>query len=121
MNPGGFIHVFILDYSGTLTTLKNPAAFLMARREKYDGCKIVLHTGAVWDSIDEAVTDAVDARWKKPCRLDTKLHDTGWLPKQVIIADDDLFAHRAYERIASFFPCPAVVIGPEGLPGLLNE
>jgi len=112
--------LYIFDFSGTLTTLRDPVGFIGRLRKSDPGCKVVLWSGSLRGTIHRrcpGLPDAVDARWFKP-GLRKPAEGSGWEPTKIIVVDDDneirRMAKAALRRLA-----PVTLLTPDALEGLV--
>ena len=116
------MHLFILDFGGTLDRISDPTAFVLALKARHPKCVVVLHTGTEKDVFQErhpALLTTVDDLWQKPCNLPEKC--TALAPDQITLADDDDSMRRAVARVFRLAKRDIRILEAEALPGLLLE
>lgn len=118
------MHLFVLDYDGTLTHLRDPIGFIAALRQKYTPAVVALYTGASRSTVEEytpGLLDAIDFLWPKPSLL--LAHIQALDPEVITIADDEPMLLSALKWAFRDTPYKDRVrfLTPQELPGLLTE
>jgi PleD family two-component response regulator len=94
------MHLILLDYRGTLTTLDDPVAFVRKLKEQRPEAKVVLCTGSTQYTIQRdhpGLIEAFDEMWTKGFGLVERLEDYDQKPDKIIVVDDDSMLRRATE------------------------
>ena len=113
--------LLLLDFHGTLTQLKDPAAFLHKLKERGD--VVAIWTGAPGNLPEKVVTaaDAVAAKGYPSVTLIKELSDTHGRPSEVIVCDDDNSLGRAVVRAGAAFDIPIRYLPHTEIETLLGD
>lgn len=115
------MHLFILDFGGTLDQQPNPAGFVAALKARHLGAQVVLCTGSDTHEITQdhpALFGVLDAVWEKPCMLSEKLKDYTF--DHVTLVDNDAGVRNLARRMMRAWPASRVLDAPD-LINLLLE
>ena len=117
------MHMFILDFAGTLTTLKDPVEYVVRLKQRHAGSKVVLYTGNEVDEIRQqcpGLLEVVDDLWPKPHSIMDKMQ--GMTLRRLTIVDDERDMLSAMRRFLRKHPIPQIdFLEPAALLGLLAE
>lgn len=115
-------HGIILDWGGTLNSLRDPVAFLVSLRERHPDSLLILYAGTRLRDIEAECPGAVqlfDIYIEKPLLIGETLAGLGRPPlESASIADDDLFLRTALGRQFRDIPCQ--LVEPKDLLRLLD-
>lgn len=93
------MHLFLIDYIGTLTTLADPVEYMKALRQRYPKALFILHTADLPSGVNLrhlGLLEQMDGLWSKPCPVREQLDALSL--SRVTIVDDDPFDRRALAR-----------------------
>lgn len=119
------MRIVLLDWEGTLGTLKDPHGFVEKLQDQGDYVFLVSELPEAAFKACPALLGQFDGVLTKPAPLLSEIvrsveETKGFTITSLIAADDNVFIRRSLERQIKGLDIPCAVIRPEQLPGLID-
>jgi len=106
--------VYLLDFDGALSTLRNPGRWVDQQRAASPEDRFVIWSGNTPDILwrrYKALLKAVDAFWVKPLHLTELFRQHDWEPTEIIVVDNSPAAGRLAQWMLRTLGVPVRVVG----------